>query len=118
MPALTPREISRNDWRRDEALRRGIASKIAQILDPFGEDKLASMRVNAKCADHPAVRMLGSAQSSRMRNGGRTIATRSGDWLDEDDRAALHQALKDSDEDVKAGRLFDAAVILRELRSR
>ena len=40
-----------------------------------------------------------------------------GDWLDEDDRAALHQALKDSDEDVKAGRLFDAEVILRELRS-
>jgi len=41
-----------------------------------------------------------------------------GDWLDEDDRAALHRALKDSDEDVKAGRLFDADVILRELRSR
>ena len=41
-----------------------------------------------------------------------------GDWLDEDDRAALHQALKDSDEDVKAGRLFDAEVVLRELRSR
>jgi len=30
-----------------------------------------------------------------------------GDWLDEDDRAALHQAFKDSDEDVTAGRLFD-----------
>ena len=41
-----------------------------------------------------------------------------GDWLDEDGRAALHQALKDSDEDVKAGRLVDADVILRELRSR
>ena len=41
-----------------------------------------------------------------------------GDWLDEDNRAALHQALKDSDEDVKAGRLVDAEVILRELRSR
>jgi hypothetical protein len=40
-----------------------------------------------------------------------------GDWLDDDDRAKLHQALKDSDEDVKAGRLFDAEVILRELRS-
>ncbi len=38
------------------------------------------------------------------------------DWLDEDDRAALHQALKASDEDVKAGRLFDAEVVLRELR--
>ena len=41
-----------------------------------------------------------------------------GDWLDEEDRAALHQALKDSDEDIKAGRLVDADVILRELRSR
>ena len=41
-----------------------------------------------------------------------------GDWLDENDRAALHQALKDSDEDVKAGRLIDADVVLRELRSR
>jgi len=41
-----------------------------------------------------------------------------GDWLDEEDRAALHQALKDSAEDVKAGRLVAADVILRELRSR
>lgn len=41
-----------------------------------------------------------------------------GDWLDDDDRAALHQALRDSDEDVKAGRLVDADTILRELRSR
>jgi len=41
-----------------------------------------------------------------------------GDWLDEDDRAALHKALTDSDEDIKAGRLVDADVILRELRSR
>jgi hypothetical protein len=41
-----------------------------------------------------------------------------GDWLGEEDRAALHKALKDSDEDIKAGRLVDADVILRELRSR
>jgi hypothetical protein len=41
-----------------------------------------------------------------------------GDWLDDEDRAALHQALKDSDEDVKAGRLVDAEVILGHLRSR
>jgi hypothetical protein len=41
-----------------------------------------------------------------------------GDWLDEEDRAALHRALRDSDEDIKAGRLIDADVILRELRSR
>jgi hypothetical protein len=41
-----------------------------------------------------------------------------GDWLDEDGRAGLHQALKDSDEDVKAGRLVPADKILRELRSR
>jgi hypothetical protein len=41
-----------------------------------------------------------------------------GDWLDDEDRAALHQALTDSDADVKAGRLVDADVILGELRSR
>jgi hypothetical protein len=41
-----------------------------------------------------------------------------GDWLNGEDRAALHQALKDSDEDIKTGRLVDADVILRELRSR
>ncbi len=40
-----------------------------------------------------------------------------GDWLDADDRAALHRALKDSGADVAAGRLVDAAQILRELRS-
>jgi len=41
-----------------------------------------------------------------------------GDWLDDEDRAALHRALQDSEEDVKAGRLVDAAAVLRELRSR
>ena len=41
-----------------------------------------------------------------------------GDWLDDVDRAALHQALRDSDQDVKAGRLVDADTILRELRLR
>ena len=40
-----------------------------------------------------------------------------GDWLDEADRAALHQALRDSDADVAADRLVDAEAILRELRS-
>ena len=41
-----------------------------------------------------------------------------GDWLDDADRAALHAALADSNADVAAGRLVDAADILRELRSR
>jgi len=41
-----------------------------------------------------------------------------GDWLDEDSRAALHKSLLASEEDVKAGRVVDAEVILRELRSR
>ena len=41
-----------------------------------------------------------------------------GDWLDERSRAALHQALNDSQEDVKAGRLVDAEAVLRGLRSR
>jgi hypothetical protein len=41
-----------------------------------------------------------------------------GDWLDEESRAALHKALRDSEEDVKAGRLVDADTVLRELRLR
>jgi hypothetical protein len=41
-----------------------------------------------------------------------------GDWLDDEDRAALHQALQASEEDVKAGRLVDADSVLRRLRSR
>jgi hypothetical protein len=40
-----------------------------------------------------------------------------GDWLDSEDRAALHQALIDSQADVEAGRLFDAEEVLRELRT-
>ena len=41
-----------------------------------------------------------------------------GDWLDDADRAALHEALRQSDADVAAGRLVDADEILRELRAR
>jgi len=41
-----------------------------------------------------------------------------GDWLDDADRAALHAALADSNADVAAGRLVDAADVLRELRAR
>jgi len=41
-----------------------------------------------------------------------------GDWLDDTDRAALHAALAESEADVAAGRLTDAAEILKELRSR
>jgi hypothetical protein len=39
-----------------------------------------------------------------------------GDWLDPEDRAALHRALVSSQEDVEAGRLVDADEVLRELR--
>jgi hypothetical protein len=41
-----------------------------------------------------------------------------GDWLDDADRAALHKALADSDEDVSAGRLVAADEILHALRSK
>jgi hypothetical protein len=40
-----------------------------------------------------------------------------GDWLDREDRAALHRALVASQEDVEAGRLVDAEEVLRELRT-
>lgn len=41
-----------------------------------------------------------------------------GDWLDDADRAALHEALGQSEADVAAGRLEDAAEVLRDLKSR
>lgn len=40
-----------------------------------------------------------------------------GDWLDDADRAALHAALAHSDADVAAGRLIDAADVLKGLRA-
>ena len=40
-----------------------------------------------------------------------------GDWLDDEDRAALHRALAESGVDVAAGRVVDAVGILREIRS-
>lgn len=41
-----------------------------------------------------------------------------GDWLDDADRTALHAALALSENDVAAGRLIDAADVLKELRER
>jgi hypothetical protein len=41
-----------------------------------------------------------------------------GDWLDDADRAALHRALAQSEADVAANRLVDAADVLKALRSR
>ena len=41
-----------------------------------------------------------------------------GHWLDEAERAALHEALGRSESDVAAGRVVDAAEVLRELKSR
>jgi len=40
-----------------------------------------------------------------------------GDWLDPEDRAALHRALAASQEDIEAGRLIDAEEVLRELQA-
>ncbi len=39
-----------------------------------------------------------------------------GDWLDEEDRAALHEALHQSDADIAAGHLTDAETVLREIK--
>jgi hypothetical protein len=41
-----------------------------------------------------------------------------GDWLDEADRSALHEALAESSADVAAARLVDADEIIRDLESR
>lgn len=41
-----------------------------------------------------------------------------GDWLDGADPEAVHEALRQSDADIAAGRLVDASEILNTLRSR
>ena len=41
-----------------------------------------------------------------------------GDWLTDADRVALHEALAQSQADVTAGRLIDAAEIIKALRAR
>ena len=41
-----------------------------------------------------------------------------GDWLTDADRAALHEALAQSQTDVTAGRLIDAAEVIKALRAR
>lgn len=41
-----------------------------------------------------------------------------GDWLDDADRAVLHAALAQSEAEAKAGRLVDAANVMKRLRSR
>ncbi len=40
-----------------------------------------------------------------------------GDWLDDEERAALQNALMESEHDVKAGRVVDAAIVLRQVRT-
>jgi hypothetical protein len=45
------------------------------------------------------------------------LALDPGDWLEDEDRAKLHEALRQSSADVAAGRLLDAEEILRELRA-
>lgn len=41
-----------------------------------------------------------------------------GDHLDDEERAALHESIKEGLEDMKAGRTFDADEVMAELRSR
>ena len=41
-----------------------------------------------------------------------------GDWLTDADRAALHEALAQSQADVTDGRLIDAAEVIKTLRAR
>lgn len=41
-----------------------------------------------------------------------------GDWLDDADRTALHTALAESEADVAADGLVDAAEVLKDLRAR
>ena len=41
-----------------------------------------------------------------------------GDDLDAEERAALHESIREGIEDMEAGRTFDASEVIAELRSR
>jgi hypothetical protein len=40
-----------------------------------------------------------------------------GDWLDDPGRAALHEALRESDADVASARFIDAEEVLKDLKA-
>jgi hypothetical protein len=46
------------------------------------------------------------------------VLARGGDYLDEEERARLHQSIERGLEDVKAGRTAAASVVLEKLRAR
>ncbi len=45
------------------------------------------------------------------------VLAKGGDYLDEEDRAELHKALREGIEQMKAGNLIDADTALAELRA-
>jgi hypothetical protein len=46
------------------------------------------------------------------------VLANGGDYLDDEDRERLHQAIRKGVEDVKAGRTVEARKVIEELRSR
>ncbi len=123
--------------RRRRALRRvpGAPGDAARSTEPRGLGRLVRIRQAPRAGCCAADRVLGSIMTitARVRAGrlvvdepttlpeGTEVALLPldpGDWLDDNDRAALHAALEASDSDVAAGRLVDAEVVLRGLRAR
>lgn len=46
------------------------------------------------------------------------VAVNEGDDLDDEERAQLHAAIREGIDDMKAGRTYDAAEVIAELRTR
>lgn len=90
--------------------------KCSRLLGGMSSATLASMTIKARVragrlvVDEPTTLPEGTELE--------LLPLDPGDWLDDDDRAALHAALAQSQADVAAGRLVDAADVLKGLRSR
>jgi hypothetical protein len=110
--ALQPRRARSSDLSQDDTRAVGCKRLLGGELDVT----LISMTIKARVRagrlvfDEPTALPEGTEVE--------LLPLDPGDWLDDAGRAALHAALTQSQADVTAGRLTDAADVLKQLRSR
>jgi len=94
----------------EEDVRAAIAVAGASTPDNTCSDVKGSVKAGRLVVDEPTDLPEGTEVE--------LLPIDPGDWLDDDDRAALQKALFESEQDGEAGRLIDADTVLRGLRSR
>lgn len=90
------------------------------LITPFERDQRTGVEGRAR-----SLRRVGLAEDPAVPAGQIVelvpldeVLLNGGDHLDEEERAALHESIKEGLEDMKAGRTFDADEVMTELRSR